>query len=74
MEQDDEYYVPALAYDEVTKYITLEWVEKGTLPEPTDKMKDSPSCLRKGCEKNFRSPVVSFKSTLTLILCKVFIG
>jgi hypothetical protein len=58
----------------VTKDLTLEWVEKVTLPDPTGKMKDSPGCLRKVREKNVSSPIVSFKSTLPLILCKVSIG
>jgi hypothetical protein len=58
----------------VTEDITLEWVEEGTLPEPTDKMKDSLGCLRKGRQKNFCSPVVSFMSTLPLIFWKLFMG
>jgi hypothetical protein len=37
-------------------------------------MKDSPGCLRKGREKNFRSPVVSFMSTLPLVFWKISIG
>jgi hypothetical protein len=73
-DQDNEDDVPSLADDEVTKDLTLEWVEEGNLPKPTDKMKDSPCCLRKGCEKNFRSPVMSFISTLPLILWEVSIG
>jgi hypothetical protein len=60
--------------DEVMKDLTLEWAEESTLPEPTDKMKDTPRCLQKGCEKNVRSLVVSFMSTLPLIFWKVSLG
>jgi hypothetical protein len=74
MEQDTEEDVPALRDDEVTQDLTLDWVEEGTLPEPKDKTKDTPGCLRRGCENNFRSPVVSFMSTLPLIFWKVSFG
>jgi hypothetical protein len=74
MEQDTKDDVPALRDDEVMLDITLEWVEEVTLPEPYDKMKDAPGCLRKGGEKNFCSPVVSFMSTLPLISWKVSFG
>jgi hypothetical protein len=46
---------------------------EGTLPEPTDKMKDSHGCLRKGGENSFCSPVVYFMSTLPLVFWKVSI-
>jgi hypothetical protein len=74
MEQDIEYDTPALRDDEVTKYLTLDWVKEGTLPEPRDNMKDIPGCLRTGREKNFRSPIFSFISTLLLIFWKVSFG
>jgi hypothetical protein len=51
MEQDFEDESPAVTDDEVTKYLTLDWVEGGCLPEPTDKMKDTSGGLRKGREK-----------------------
>jgi hypothetical protein len=38
------------------------------------KIKDTPGGLRKGREKNFWSPVVSFMSTLPLVFCKVSFG
>jgi hypothetical protein len=37
-------------------------------------MKDTSGCLSKGREKNFRSPVVSFISTLLIIFWKVSFG
>jgi hypothetical protein len=74
MEQDTEYDIPALRDDKVTQDLTLDWVEEGTLPEPKDKMKDAPGCLLKGREQIFRSPVVSFMSTLPLIFWKVSFG
>jgi hypothetical protein len=74
MEQDFEYEAPDVLDDKVTKYLTLDWVEGGCLPKPTDKMKDTPGGLRKGREKNFRAPVVSFMSTLPLVFWKVSFG
>jgi hypothetical protein len=74
MKQDDEDDVPALADDEVKKVLTLEWVEEGTLLEPTEKMKDSPGYIRNGREKNFHSPTVIFMSTLPPVFWKVSIG
>jgi hypothetical protein len=52
MDQDTEDDVPALRDDEVMQDLTLNWVEEGTLPDPKDKIKDTPGCLRKGREKN----------------------
>jgi hypothetical protein len=74
MEQDFEDEAPALPDNEVTKDLTLDWVEESCLPEPTNKMKNTPGGLRKGRGKNFRSPVVSFMSTLPLVFCKVSFG
>jgi hypothetical protein len=71
MEQDFEDEAPAVPDDEVTKDLTLDWVEGGCLPEPTDKMKDTSGGLRKGREKNFHYHVVSFMSTLPLVFWKV---
>jgi hypothetical protein len=58
IEQDFEDEAPAVPEDEVTTDLTLDWVEGGCLPEPTDKMKDTPGDLHKGHKKNFQSPVV----------------
>jgi hypothetical protein len=74
MEQDFEDEAPAVPDDEVTKELTLDWVEGGCLPELTDKMKDTSGGLRKGREKNFRSPVISFMSTLLIVFWKVSFG
>jgi hypothetical protein len=73
-EQDFEYEAADVPDDEVTKYLTLDWFEGGCFPEPTNKMKDTPGGLRKGREKNFWSPVVSFMSTLPLVFWKVSFG
>jgi hypothetical protein len=70
-EQDFEDEAPAVPDDKVMKDLTLNWVEGGCPPEPTDKMKDTPGGLRKVCEKNSRSPVVSFMSALPLVFWKV---
>jgi hypothetical protein len=74
MEQDFKDEAPDVPDNEVTKDLTLGWVEGGCLPEPTDKMKDTSGGLRKGREKNFRSPVVSFVSTLSLVFWKLAFG
>jgi hypothetical protein len=69
--KDFEDEAPAVTDDKVTKYLNLDWVEEDCLPDPTNKMKDTPGGLFKGREKNFRSPVVSLMSTLPLVLWKV---
>jgi hypothetical protein len=74
MDQDFQDEDPAVPDDEVTKDLTLDWVEGGCLPEPTDKMKDTPGGLRKGREKKFRAPVITFMSTLPLVFWKVSFG
>jgi hypothetical protein len=60
-------------------FVSVSWRSLGCeslacLPEPTDKMKDTPGGLQKGRKKNFRSPVVSFMSTLPLFFWKVSFG
>jgi hypothetical protein len=56
------------------KYLTVAWVEEGTFPELTEKVKYLPGCRHKGCENNFRFHVESFVSTLPLIFWKMSSG
>jgi hypothetical protein len=58
----------------MTKDLTCAWVEEGTFPELTEKVKDLPGCQHKGCENKFRFHVVSFISTLPLIFWEVSSG
>jgi hypothetical protein len=46
----------------------------GETPEPTDKMKDMPECLKKCREKNFRAPAIAMVPTLPLLFWKTCIG
>jgi hypothetical protein len=53
---------------------TLDWVEEGETPEPTDKMADTPGSLRKGRENNWRASIVALMSTLPLLFWKISVG
>jgi hypothetical protein len=76
MYQDAYDDLPALVDDADVhkKEYTLDWVEEGKTPEPTDKMADTSGSLWKGREKNFRAPIVALMSTLPFIVWKICVG
>jgi hypothetical protein len=53
------------------KEYMLDWEEEGELPKPTENMKDTPGCLRKGREKNCRAPVITMMLMLPLLFWKI---
>jgi hypothetical protein len=60
MEQCFEDEAPAVLNGEVTKDITLDWIEGGCLPEPPEKMKHTPGSLRK-CRNFLANPELKKK-------------
>jgi hypothetical protein len=55
------------------KEYSLDWVEEGEVPDPTDKMNDTPGCLRICRKKNVRAHIASTMSTLPLLCLNICI-